>query len=330
MDFGIIGYGRMGRLYHKVLSSLNHNIKFVCDIKNVEVNTKFYTDFKKAIDEEKIEGLIISTTGPSHYSILQYAIEKGIKYIVCEKPFTSSVKQADEIIKRIDNTNIRLAVNYSRRFSQSYQSLKNDLQFKNIIGNPRSMMVSCGAGGLSAVGTHFFDLCSFLFEDKVESVYAVPINKKLPNPRGKEFEDPGGYVLLNLENETRTFIDMGDDLGLQPIIEIVGEYGRIIIDDVEDTIIIKSREITDLDKPKHLYGLPNPRIKKEIFNMGSLEVLIKELIKNLISNEELKSTANIARKSVEIYSAIRQSFDTAKPVFLPLHGEYYEKEFMVT
>jgi predicted dehydrogenase len=330
MKFGIIGYGRMGKVYHEVLSHLGFELNFICDVVKTNNSIQYYNDYKMAIDESSIDGIVIATYGPSHNEIAKYAIDANIKYIVCEKPFTTSVKHADEIIASLKNSKTRLAVNYSRRFSQIYSNLKNDLHMNNIIGKPRTIMMTCGAGGLSATGTHFLDLCSYLLDDKIKSVYAISVNKNLPNPRGKQFEDPGGYVLLTYQNESRAYIDMGDDLGLQHFIEIIGEYGRIFIDESNQNITIRSRTMEDREKPKHLYGLPNPIIRNDVFNIGTLNELIETMLKNLVSESKLVVSAEMAKESVEIYSAIRKSYDTKKPVELPLDDEYYEKEFMVT
>ena len=54
------------------------------------------------------------------------------------------------------------------------------------------------------------------------------------------------------------------------------------------------------------------------------------MIEDIISNEKLQMTPDLARDKVEIYSAIRKSFDSNEIISLPLEGEYYEREFMVT
>jgi len=126
------------------------------------------------------------------------------------------------------------------------------------------------------------------------------------------------------------FIDLGDDLGIQPIIEIIGEYGRVIIDDVNDNIVVSCRSHEDMEKPKNLYGLQNKIIKNETFGMGSLKDLIDKMLENLLSSSKILSTAEMAKENVEIYSAIRKSFEINEPVSLPLDDKYYEKEFMVT
>ncbi len=78
------------------------------------------------------------------------------------------------------------------------------------------------------------------------------------------------------------------------------------------------------------YGLENKIIMNESFDFESLNYLIKKMIENLVSDEQLKMTPDMAKDKVEIYSAIRKSFDTGKNVILPLDGDYTQKEFMVT
>jgi len=331
MKFGIIGYGRMGKVYAEVLNESNIEIAFIVDLKKPEDDVKnFFTDYKTAMEKIPVDGIIVSTTSPSHHEIIKYAIEKKIKYIACEKTFTTSVKHADELIKLLKSSNTRLTVNYSRRFSERYIKLKKDLYEKNILGKPRSIVITSGAGGLSALGTHFFDFCSFILDGKVKSVHAIPIDKKLPNPRGSEFEDPGGYVILNFDNETRAFIDLGDDLGIQFMIEIVCEFGRVLIDELNETITIRARSEDDRTKPRHLYVLPNPVIRNERFKKETKQEWIKKMIENLVSDSELIVTAEIAKEKVEIYSAIRHSFDSKQTIHLPLTNDYYERVFMVT
>ena len=330
MKFGIIGYGRMGQLYQNVLDSLKIEVTFICDKKNQTDKKNFFYDYKKAINKSNVDGIIISTYGPSHYEIIEYAIKKNIKYIVCEKPFTTSVKHADDLVKLLKSSNTRLNVNYLRRYSPIYKKLKIDLKDKKIIGSPRSIVITSGAGGISALGTHFLDLCRLILDSKVKSVYAYPIDKKLPNPRGVQFKDPGGYVLLNFENETRAFIDMGDDLGVQPKIEIIGEYGRIEIDELNNKLLVRSRTKNDRAKKKRLYILPNPIIKESNFNFELMPELITLMIKNLISSKKLLVPILDIRDDVELYSAIRKSFDTKNLVKLPIKDRYYTKKFMVT
>ena len=330
MKFGIIGYGRMGKTYHEVLDEMEIEVDFLCDVQKGIEYKKVFEDYKEALDSTTIDGVIITTYGPSHYEIVKYAIDKKIKYIVCEKPFTTSVSNAEEIIKSLEKNDTRLTIGYLRRFSDTYSSLLQKLYQEKIIGDVRTVVVTSGAGGISTLGTHFIDLATLLLSEKIKSVFAIPINKNHPNPRGENFEDPGGYFILNFENEKRAFVDMGDDLGLQPKIEIIGTFGRIEINEISKKIVGYARNKQDQEKPMKFYGLENQVILDEVFDLESINSLIKNMIKDLVSENILKMRANMAKEKVETYSAIRKSFDTGENVILPLKDVYYDKEFMVT
>ena len=328
LNFGIIGYGKMGKMYHSILEHSKKNVTFVCDKIKPDIKIDFFYDYKEALGEKNVDGIIIATHAPSHFEIMKNAIDKKIKYIVCEKPFTVSVEQADYIIEKLKNSNTKLVVNYSRRFSNAYINLKNELD-KMVIGKIKTIIITSGAGGLAAVGTHYFDICSYLFDATPKSVYAVSVNCNIPNPRGSEFVDPG-YLILNFDGKRRAFLDLGDDLGVQPLIEIIGEYGRVKIDIINDTISICKRRDEDIEKPNYLYGLPNIVVKNESLNMGSLPDLIENVVENLLSDEDVLCDAKIAKNNVEVYSAIRESFSTGKAVNFPITGEFYKKEFVIT
>jgi predicted dehydrogenase len=330
MKFGIIGFGRMGQLYKEILNSLNIKLDFICDVQKQDGISNFYTDYCEALNKTDVDGIIVSTYGPSHNEIIELAINNNVKYIACEKPFTTSVKDADNILKLLKKSNSRLNINYLRRFSEPYRKLFDEIHNKQIIGKPKSIIISSGAGGISALGTHFIDLSRYLLASEVSSVYGISVDKNLPNPRGDKFKDPGGYAILNFKNNSRMFLDMGDDLGIQPRIEILGEYGRIIINELNNKLEVYSRSKEDMLKKKHFYVLPNPILRNDLFNFESISTLTKKMIKNLISNDSIISPASSARNNVEIYSSLRNSFDTSKVVNLPLNDLYCKKEFMVT
>jgi len=252
-----------------------------------------------------------SGTSALHATFLAYGFDKKSEIIVPSFSFISTVNSvlfvgSKPVFSDIEETNF---------------GLDPELITEKITSNSRAI-VPMDYGGLSC---KIFDIKKISKEKNL-----ILIDRNLTNPRGDEFKDPGGYVTISFENDKRMFIDLGDDLGIQPIIEIIGEYGRVIIDDVNDNIVVSCRSHEDMEKPKNLYGLQNKIIKNETFGMGSLKDLIDKMLENLLSSSKILSTAEMAKENVEIYSAIRKSFEINEPVSLPLDDKYYEKEFMVT
>ena len=89
-----------------------------------------------------------------------------------------------------------------------------DLYEEQIIGKPKTVIIISGAGGLSTVGTHYFDLCSFLLKSKVKTIFAISVDKKLTNPRGS-----GLFCAFDLPNS-----DQRDNL-----IKLIAEEGALML-----------------------------------------------------------------------------------------------------
>jgi len=52
MNFGIIGYGRMGKIYDDVLSSMDIKLDFICDKLETQKKqgVKFFSDYNQAFE----------------------------------------------------------------------------------------------------------------------------------------------------------------------------------------------------------------------------------------------------------------------------------------
>ena len=74
MNVGIIGYGRMGKLYHEVIKEMKFDVVFICDLEKKIDDVKSFSDYKIALDSSEIDMLIVATYGPSHYEIVKYFI----------------------------------------------------------------------------------------------------------------------------------------------------------------------------------------------------------------------------------------------------------------
>ena len=73
---------------------------------------KIYSSWKKLILDKKINAIVVATPPSLHKKIIKLAIKKN-KHIFCEKPFTTSYKEANFICNLIkEKKNISHMVNY--------------------------------------------------------------------------------------------------------------------------------------------------------------------------------------------------------------------------
>jgi predicted dehydrogenase len=104
MNFGLVGLGRWGKNYIKVLSRLGQKIPVICSRSNnilqsfhqLEVGSLWYSDYKALCNHSSIDTVIVATPPQSHYEITKYALECG-KHVICEKPFVFKLEEAKEL-----------------------------------------------------------------------------------------------------------------------------------------------------------------------------------------------------------------------------------------
>ncbi|MDO5540754.1 MAG: Gfo/Idh/MocA family oxidoreductase [Eubacteriales bacterium] len=205
----VIGVGFIGAVHIETIRRLG-NVKIValCDANGAKKKAeqlhidKAYTDFKKMIDECELDAIHICTPNFTHYEIAKYAIEHGVNFI-CEKPFTTTVEQARELIVLSKEKNVTGAVNFHNRlypitnemhqlireneigdiFSVHGEYIQDWLLYdtdyswrleKNQVGKTRA---------IADIGSHWMDLAEFVTCMKVKRVNAkfrtvYPVRKK--------------------------------------------------------------------------------------------------------------------------------------------------------
>ena len=79
-----------------------------------------------------IELVVITTPPESHFTLAKAAIEAG-KHVVCEKPFTSTLAEAEELVTLADKSSSILTVFHNRRWDGDFLTIK-ALMEKNLLG----------------------------------------------------------------------------------------------------------------------------------------------------------------------------------------------------
>jgi len=131
----VIGIGRMGsRHARNVVKGVVKNalLTAVCDTDKAKVgvfcatygSVKGYTDYKKLIDEEKLDGVIIATPHTSHIEIAKYCVERDVNVLV-EKPISVTTKEAEELTDLLDKKReVFAAMMFNQRTNRMYLKAK--------------------------------------------------------------------------------------------------------------------------------------------------------------------------------------------------------------
>ncbi len=141
--------------------------------KKAAKDVAMYSDYKTMINKENVDLLVVAVPTALHYKVCSVAMGLGVKYILCEKPITSTVAEAKKLIALSKKYHAKILVNYNRSYNKSYEKLTTLIKKKKW-GSPQSISVQY-TNGILNTATHAINLIEKMFGPitKVSS-----INKK--------------------------------------------------------------------------------------------------------------------------------------------------------
>lgn len=329
----IIGFGGMGQRHYTAYKKAGVEVCAICDLyrdKIREILPDFpeehtYCELDDMLKSEDIDILSVVTNGPFHADMTIQASEAGINNILCEKPMATNLRDAQKILDVCNKNGTRLAINHIRRWSPDYKSLKNMLD-EDVIGNLRHIYFSCGSTGLGNFVGHFFDTMRYLSDSEPDWVIGCLDKTGTINPRGERFKDPAGYGIVQFKNGTRCFVDSSEDTGVQYSFQLVGTYGRIIIDELNNSWLIRARNSELRKNPLTRYGLPMEIIPFESHEIDIVD-LTSKAITELLSGDPVSCSGDDGIKSLEMVISFHISEENGnKKIYFPLKGKSLEKD----
>jgi predicted dehydrogenase len=191
----VIGLGEAGYEMHLPALARMKDARVVgaCDVDAVRraraasrFNVPVFDDFESMLVEADPEVLIIATPPAGHADVCLRAIERGLN-IICEKPFVSTLDEADEVMAASRAAGTRIALNHEFREMPIFRALieqagpgsSEDLFFAQIWQNTDVPPWSeDGWRGqmqrrtLHEAGVHLIDYLLALFGEKPVAVWA--------------------------------------------------------------------------------------------------------------------------------------------------------------
>jgi predicted dehydrogenase len=132
VNFGVIGYGYWGPNVVRNLDQLESaKVLAVCDksaAARKRLNKSYpqidvTSDSDELMCSNKIDAIAVVTPVWTHYELAKAALENG-KHIFVEKPFTSSVAQAEELIELAARKNLKIMVDHTFLFTGAVRKIK--------------------------------------------------------------------------------------------------------------------------------------------------------------------------------------------------------------
>ncbi len=141
LNVAVIGTGFIGKQHIDFLKARVKNL-IICsaDIETGssianELGTKFYSDYEEMFRSEKLDFVSVCLPTHLHYAAVKKAFEYKIN-VLCEKPFSTDVETAKDMVKSAEENNLTLMVGHCVRFSKAFEYLRrcvNDKRFGKLM-----------------------------------------------------------------------------------------------------------------------------------------------------------------------------------------------------
>lgn len=176
----VIGVGYLGRFHAEKYAGLpNAELVSVCDIhpeRVKEVASKYKTggsmDYHELVG--KVDAVSIATPTQSHHKIAKFFLENNI-HVLLEKPITTTVQEADDLIALAEKNNLILQVGHLERFNTVVNALEKYLDQPRFIEcirlapfKPRGIDVNV----VLDLMIHDIDLIQYIVGSPIKSVQA--------------------------------------------------------------------------------------------------------------------------------------------------------------
>ena len=121
---GIIGYGKMGKIRHQVISSIkNVKVVLVYDPSIIDVDIEKAQNSDQVIKNPEIDAIFICTPNYLNKSLTIQSLKAG-KHVFCEKPPAFTAKDVKEIRTIEKETGKLLMYGFNHRHHESIQHMK--------------------------------------------------------------------------------------------------------------------------------------------------------------------------------------------------------------
>lgn len=161
-----------------------------------------YTDHEAILAAEDLNLVSVCTPAVFHRDHVLDAVDAGVGAVLCEKPIASSLAQATEMIEACESADVDLVVNYTLRFTEKFQRLREHVRSSEALGDVRSVAVQSRME-LARNATHVLDLLTYLFDDDIDDVWGhlTGENESVKALSADiEVDDAAGRAMVSLGN----------------------------------------------------------------------------------------------------------------------------------
>jgi predicted dehydrogenase len=329
LGVGVLGVGTMGKqhaynLRHRipeakliaVADTDANRAKQVADELEIE---HYYNSIEALAERKDIQAIVVVTPAKFHGAAMKVCAHAS-KDIFCEKPFTLTVEEADEILDLTHQAGVQVQVGHVRRYDPPNVRAKRRIEageigdpviFKSIARDPSPPPVSYMASGVNGMffqdsTVHEFDLGRWIMNDEISEIHAY--GAVLVFPEIAQFNDID-TALLNMKFSRGALgaVEnyMQSAYGYDVRTEIVGSKGTIITGYLQQTAeVVLTATGAKTDVVDHFLVR---------FADGYLHQM-RDFVQTVLDDHPVKVDAFDGRQAVAVAAAAEKSYREARAV----------------
>ena len=323
MNIAIIGYGYWGPNLLRNFSQVNNcKVKMVSDFRSdrLAIVNKTYptvnvtTNPDDILLSNEIDAVVIATPVFTHFSLAKKALENG-KHVLLEKPMTSSIKEAEELMNLAKQKGLLLMVDHTFLYTGAVMKMKQLINEKSIgdIQYFDSSRINLGLFQIDVnvlwdLAPHDISILLHLINKKPYSVNSTGVSHT------KNGIENVAYLTVNYSDN---FIAHFSCSWTSPVklrtMLIGGDKKMLVFNDLEPSEKIRIYDTgynykTDEEKNRLMVDyrtgdvyIPKLESKEALFGMAS------DFINSIINKTEPLSNAQLGLDVIQILEASQQS-----------------------
>jgi len=178
---GVIGVGYLGKFHAEKYARMNNvQLAGVVDIKRSRAEkvaamfeTRAFTDYRELLSNVDAVSIVVPT--PEHFSVGADFLKRNVDVLI-EKPMTTSLKQADELIKIAESRGRILQIGHLERFNPAVMALKDIVHKPMFIESHRLSIFKDRSTDISVVldlMIHDIDIIMNVVRSELKSIHAA-------------------------------------------------------------------------------------------------------------------------------------------------------------
>ena len=130
INTALCSFGMSGRVFHAPFIKADHHFCLYGAwerskklISKTYVGVKSFDTYEALLADTSIDLVVVNTPNYTHFDFAKKALLAG-KHVIVEKPFTTTVKEGEELIALAKKQKKKISVYQNRRYDSDYKTVK--------------------------------------------------------------------------------------------------------------------------------------------------------------------------------------------------------------